>query len=156
MLRVLLRGLALGVLVVVPASLAACGGDPEPKSDRQQIEALVNGLFEDAAAKDAEGVCAVLTEDGWAHAVERKFLADEPLRSADEDDCVRERAPAALKSVDLPVAVRNGYRPSVERLRVLGDRATGVVRFTGYRVRWAFRKTAEGWKIESFALPVRE
>jgi ketosteroid isomerase-like protein len=153
----LLRGLALGVLLLVPASLAACGDDPEPKSDPQQIEALVNGLFEDAAAKDAEGVCAVLTEDGWAHAVQRKFLADEPLRSADREDCVRERAPgAALKSHDLPVGMKNGFRPHVEQLRILGDRATGVVRFTVYRVRWAFRKTDGGWKIESFAIPVRE
>jgi ketosteroid isomerase-like protein len=153
----LLRGLALGVLVVVPASLASCGDGSEPTSDRQQIEALVNGLFEDAAAKDAEGVCAVLTEDGWAHAVQRHFLADEPLRSADEDDCVRERAPAAaLKSTDLPGLMKNDHRPHVERLRVLGDRATGVVRFTLYRVRWAFRKTDGGWKIESFAVPVRE
>jgi ketosteroid isomerase-like protein len=150
----LLRGLALGVLLVVPAGLAAC--DPEPKSDRQQIQALVNGLFEDAAAKDAEGVCAVLTEDGWAHAVQRKFLADEPLRSADEDDCVRLRAPAALRSVDLPGVMRSGYRPYVERLRVLGDRATGVVALRPFKTRWAFRKTDDGWKIESFALPVRE
>jgi hypothetical protein len=153
----LLRGLALGVLLVVPASVGACGADPEPKSDRQQIESLVNGLFEDAAAKDVEGVCAVLTEDGWAHAVQRKFLADEPLRSADKDDCVRERAPgAALKSTDLPAAIKHGYRPHVERLRILGDRATGVVRFIFDRVRWAFRKTDAGWKIESFAIPVRE
>jgi ketosteroid isomerase-like protein len=149
----LLRGLAFGVVLLV----AACGTAPEPKPDGEQIEALVNGLFEDAAAKDAEGVCAVLTEDGWAHAVQRKFLADEPLRSADQDDCVRERAPgAALKSNDLPVAMKNGFRPHVEQLRILGDRATGVVKFTVYRVRWAFRKTDGGWKIESFAVPVRE
>ena len=146
----LLRGLALAVLV----SFAACGSDPKP--DREQIQALVGGLLRDAAAKDAKAVCAVLTEDGWAHAVQRRFEVDEPLRSADEDDCVRLRAPAALRSSDLPGMMKYGYRPHLERLRVLGDRADCVVEFDHMKARWAFRKLDGEWKIESFDLPVRE
>jgi hypothetical protein len=148
----LLRGLALAVLV----SFAACGSDSKQQSDDDRIRTLVTDFFEDAAAKDAEAVCGVLTEDGWAHAVQRKFLVDEPLRSADEDDCVRLRAPAALRSSDLPAMMRYGYRPHLERLRILGDRASGVVRFNFLKDRWAFRKIDGDWKIESFHLPVRE
>jgi hypothetical protein len=148
----LLRGLALAVLV----SFAACGSDSKQQSDDDRIRTLVTDFFEDAAAKDAEAVCGVLTEDGWAHSVQRKFLVDEPLRSADEDDCVRLRAPAALRSGDLPAMMRYGYRPHLERLRILGDRASGVVRFNFLKDRWAFRKIDGDWKIESFHLPVRE
>jgi ketosteroid isomerase-like protein len=146
----LLRGLALTVLV----SFAACGSDPTP--DREQIRALVRDFFQDAAAKDAKAVCAALTEDGWAHAVQRKFLVDEPLRSASEDDCIRLKAPAALRSDDLPAMVKSGRVPQLIRLRVLGDRATGVVTSGFLQDRWAFRKLDDGWKIESFILPVRE
>jgi ketosteroid isomerase-like protein len=146
----LLRGLALAVLV----SFAACGDAPTP--DRERIETLVDDFFKAAADKDAEAVCAVLTEDGWAHAVQRRFEVDEPLRSADEDDCVRLRAPAALRSDDLPGMMQYGYRPHLERLRILGDRASGVVRLHFLKARWAFRKLDGEWKIESFDLPVRE
>jgi hypothetical protein len=52
--------------------------------------------------------------------------------------------------------MRYGYRPHLERLRILGDRASGVVRFNVLKARWAFRKIEDGWKIESFILPVRE
>jgi ketosteroid isomerase-like protein len=149
----ILRGLATcGLLLAV----AGCGDSPNSSPDREQIENLVDDFFQDAAAKDVEAVCAVLTEDGWAHAVQRKFLVDEPLRSATHDDCIDERAPAALRSADLPGMVEYGYRPHLERLRILDDRATTRVRFNRLLARWSFRKTDAGWKIESFLFPVRE
>jgi hypothetical protein len=148
-----LRGLAACGLLL---ALAGCGDSANSPPDREQIETLVDDFFQDAADKDAQAVCEVLTEDGWAHALYRKFVVDEPLRSATQDDCVDERAPAALRSVDLPAAVKHGSRPGIERLRILGDRASGIVTFANDQRRWAFRKTGDGWKIESFSLPVRE
>jgi hypothetical protein len=147
-----LRGLALAAFLLL--ALSGCGEDPKP--DREQIRDLVDTLFDAAAADDAEGVCAVLTEDGWAHAVQRHFVDGEPVRHANEDDCVREHAPVALKSVDLPYAMKHGYRPTVDGVRIRGDRATAIVTFTAFSVRWHFRRTGDGWKIDDFLLPVRE
>jgi hypothetical protein len=149
----ILRGLAACGLLL---AFAGCGDSSNSTPDREQIETLVDDFFRDAADKDAEAVCSALTEDGWAHALYRKFLVDEPLRSATKDDCVGKRAPAALRSVDLPAAVEHGSRPGIERLRILGDRASGIVTFNNDQRRWAFLDTDDGWKIESFSLPVRE
>ena len=138
------------------ATLTGCGADPEPQPDSNQLRALVHDFFLDAAAGDAEAVCAVLTPDGRARATERRFVHGRPLRPASEEQCVSERAPAALKSSDLPIAVKNGWRHQVVKLRLVGVRARARIQFTGFFRSWRFRKSDGDWRIDYFSMPVRE
>jgi hypothetical protein len=117
---------------------------------------LVGDFFDDAAADTAKAICAALTPDGRARAVLRRFVGGRPLRPASQAQCVDEKAPGALDSVDLPYAMDHGWRVRVPSVRVRGGAAAATVRFTAFERTWRFRKVDDGWKIDDFSLPVRE
>jgi ketosteroid isomerase-like protein len=148
--------LGLWLVVIGCATLAGCGDDATPKPDREQVRALVEDFFGDAAADKAEAVCAALTPDGRARAVLRRFVGERPLRAASQARCVDEKAPWALDSTDLPYAMDHGYRVRVPSVQVRGTTAMATVRFTAFERTWRFRKADDGWKIDDFSLPVRE
>jgi hypothetical protein len=143
-------------VVIWCATGAGCGDDALPKPDRAQVRVLVEDFFEDAAADDAEAVCAALTPDGRARAVLRRFVGGRPLRSASQAQCTDGNAPGALASTDLPYAMDHGHRVRVPLVRVRGAAAVATVRFTGFQRTWRFRRSHDGWKIDDFSLPVRE
>jgi ketosteroid isomerase-like protein len=146
----------LWVVVMGCATFAGCGDEAAPKPDQEQVRVLVGDFFANAAADNAEAVCAALTPDGRARALLRRFVGGRPIRPASQTQCVGDRAPWALDSTDLPHAMDNGYRVRVPSVRVRGTAAVATVRFTGFRRTWRFRKTDDGWKIDDFSLPVRE
>jgi hypothetical protein len=155
-----------GLVLVAAASLLGCGGEsqPDPRPDREQIGALVQDFFEAAAEDDAEAICTATTAKGRAWATGRdiyevrrgeSIVNARHKRPASMEQCVESGARGA-DSADLPVAMRNGYRPRVLRLRIMGDTARARIGFTAFRRTITFRQTADGWLIDYFALPVRE
>ncbi len=98
----------------------------------------------------------MLTPTGRAHALVRTFIHDRPRRPASEEQCVDGAAKRALLSSDLPVAMKNGYRPRIVRLKFSGDVARARIKFTAFYRLWRFRRSGDNWKIDDFSLPVRE
>ena len=52
--------------------------------------------------------------------------------------------------------MENGFAPRVLTIAVGHNNARARVKFTAFERTWRFRKTDEGWRIDYFALPVRE
>jgi hypothetical protein len=141
-----------------------CGDDAAPQPDRVQIPALVQQFFVEAVDDDAEAICAVLTANGRAWAVERSFsvrrgeslASARPRRPASYEQCVEAGAPHATASSDLPIAMKNGYRPRVVELRLTGIQARARIKFTAFKSTWVLRDTDDGWRVDYFSMPVRE
>jgi hypothetical protein len=152
-----------GLLLAGLTALIGCGSEPDPSPDREQIRTLVSDFFNDAAAGNAEAICAVMTADGRAWATGRDFLVHEgeslvdarPRRPASMEQCIESDA-AGTYSTDLPVAMKNGYRPRVLDLKIADDTARARVGFTGFRRTFAFQRADDAWRIDYFSLPVRE
>jgi hypothetical protein len=151
--------LSLAALVI-----AGCGDDPQSPPDGARISSLVTRFFEDAAGGDAEAICSVLTPNGRAWAVGRTFsihrgesmAAAPPRRPASYEQCVESGAPHATGSSDLPHAMKNGFRPQVVKTRRSPEGVRVRVKFTAVGRTWVMRRSADGWRIHYFSLPVRE
>jgi hypothetical protein len=152
------------IAIVVPLAYVGCGNDSAPPPNRVPIRTLVQQFFLDAWHKDAEAICAVLTADGRAWAVDRTFsvhrgeslASARPRRPASYEQCVESGAPHATNSSDLPIAMKNGYRPRVVAVRRTDGQARARVKFTGFKRTWVLRDTDNGWRVDYFSMPVRE
>ncbi len=111
---------------IIVAALAAGGCGDDPQAAPPTVNSVVQKFFQDAVDKDAESICSVMTPNGRARAAGRTFYqvprgesqaTARPRRPASYDQCVESGAPGATKSSDLPIAMKNGYRPRVIKTR---------------------------------------
>jgi hypothetical protein len=149
------RGGVVAVGVCAGLLMAACGDDEAPRPDREEIRDVVVAFFADAASGDAEAVCGALTGVGRAYAAGRGTYMHRPPKPASTSRCIDRKAGAATSSVDLPLVISRDLL-RVTKVRVSGDRARVVVCNVALCRPQRLRRTDDGWKIESFRLPVND
>lgn len=112
-------------------------------------------FFDDAASGDVEAVCDALTGVGRAQAAGRGSLTGRLPEPVSEERCHERKARTATGSVDLPgVISRDLLR--VKKVRTSGESARVVVCNVALCRPQRLRNTDDGWKIESFQLPVND
>jgi hypothetical protein len=134
--------------------LAGCG-EESPKPDRQDVRERIVAFFSDAANGDVEAVCGALTGVGRAYAAGRGTFMHSPPEPASTSRCIDRKAQAATGSVDLPLVIRRDLL-RVKTVQISGATARAVVCNAALCRPQRLRKTADGWKIESFQLPVND
>jgi hypothetical protein len=149
------RGVALAVGVCAALPVAACGGSEAPRPDSEEVRDVLVDFFKDAANGDVEAVCGALTGVGRAQAAGRGSITGHLPKPASEERCVEKKATTATSSVDLPVVIgRRLLR--VRDVKIDGDKARASVCNVALCRPQRLRKTGDGWRIESFQLPVND
>jgi hypothetical protein len=142
-------------LAVALAAFAACGGEEQPKPDREQVREVVTGFFRAVAKDDVEAICDELTGAGRGQAIGRGFSRGGERKPTTKEECVRHGAREPRRSVDLPTVVDN-HVLRVRQIRIAGRRARVVVSAGALTGVERLTKTADDWRIDSFDLPVRD
>jgi hypothetical protein len=149
------RSGVVAISVCAGLLVAACGEDEAPRPDREEIRGVVVAFFDDAASGDVEALCGALTGVGRAQAAGRGSITGGLPEPATERRCVERKARTATGSVDLPLVISRDL-VRVKKVRISGDSARVVVCNVALCRPQRLRKTDDGWKIESFQLPVND
>ena len=135
--------------------VGACGEAEPPRPDREEVRDVLVAFFDDAARGDVEAVCAALTGVGRAGAAGRGSVTGRLPEPVSEQRCIDRKARTATNSVDLPSVISRDLL-RVKNVRVNGDRAGALVCNVALCRPQLLRKSDDGWKIESFQLPVND
>jgi len=155
MSRRLAHGRLVAVSICAILLVAACGGSGAPRPDREEVRDALVDFFQDAANGDVEAVCGALTGVGRAHAAGRGSITGRLPDPVSEERCVEKKARTATSSVDLPVVIRRRLL-RVRHVRIDGKAARALVCNVALCRPQRLRKTEDGWRIESFQLPVND
>jgi hypothetical protein len=145
------------VAVIATATLlvAGCGEGEAPRPDRELVRDVLVDFFQDAANGDVTAVCGALTGVGRAQAAGRGSISGRLPDPVSEERCVKKKAQTATSSVDLPVVIRRRLL-RVQHVRIDGNAARALVCNVALCREQRLRKSDDGWRTESFQLPVND
>jgi hypothetical protein len=155
MSRRLAHGRLVAVSICAILLVAACGEGEAPRPDREEVRDALVDFFRDAANGDVEAVCGALTGVGRAQAAGRGSITGRLPDPVSEERCVEKKARTATSSVDLPVVIRRRLL-RVGHVRIDGKAARALVCNVALCRPQRLRRTEDGWRIESFQLPVND
>jgi hypothetical protein len=148
-------GVVVAVGVCAGLVVAACGDGEAPRPDREEVRDVVVAFFRDAARGDAEAVCAALTGVGRAQAAGRGSVTGRPPEPVSGRRCIERKARTATVSVDLPLVISRDLL-RVKSVQINDDAARVVVCNVALCRPQRLLKTDDGWRIDSFQLPVND
>ena len=137
----MLRRPALVLVLLLPLVVAGCGGSRE--SERQDVEAAVEGVYNALADKDAKKVCAAISEKG------KKQIAEAATRQGKKQSCEQ------VISVGLAFAgeqLSEAKDVEVTDVKIDGDNAKAAVKLKGRKSEVGLVKENGDWKLSGLGL----